>query len=470
MRSADFLHPLNMNDLPVSQDGPNDLSRRDFVKNSSFAAAMLAMGGVPLVAQEKKPEAGQFDANAITSKQKVGVIGCGAWGRDIVGVLSRLPRAEIVALCDTYEPLANRAKQNAPKAEVVADYKKLLENKDLQSIVIATPTHQHKQIVLDALAAGKNVYCESPLAHTIEDARAIAKAAIDNPRSYFQAGQLLRSHPHHAFVMGFVRSGAAGTPVKARAQWHKKTSWRRSGSDADREKALNWRLDKEISLGLIGEIGIQQIDMMAWMLNKRPVAVTGFGSTVLWQDGRTTDDTAQVIYEFADGSTLNFEATLANSFDSDYEIFYGSDSAVLMRGNRAWMFKETDAPLLGWEVYARKEVFGNETGIALIANASKSTANDKGGLSVPHSEPPVYYAMEAFLENCELIGNSVKDFADSFDVNDKKALRESLAGVLGRKPAASAQDGFTATVVAIKGAEAVAKRERVKIEKSLFEI
>lgn len=447
-----------------------EVSRRDFVKNSSFAAAMLAMGGVPLVAQEAKPEGSQFDANAITSKQKVAVIGCGAWGRDIVGVLSRLPRAEVIALCDKYEPLANRAKQNAPKAEVVTDYKKLLENKDLQSVVIATPTHQHKEIVLDALAAGKHVYCESPLAHTIDDARAIAKAAIENPRSYFQAGQLLRSHPHHAFVMGFVRSGAAGTPVKARAQWHKKNSWRRSGATPEREKELNWRLDKEVSLGLIGEIGIQQVDMISWMLNKKPVAVTGFGTTALWQDGRTTDDTAQAIYEFADGSTLNFEATLGNSFDSDYEIIYGSDSAVLMRGNRAWMFKETDAPLLGWEVYARKEVFGNETGIALIANASKSTSNDKGGLSLPFPEPSIYYAMEAYLDNCELIGNSVKDFAENFDVNDKKALRENLAGVLGKKPGATAQDGFTATVVAIKGAEAVAKRERVKIEKSLFEI
>jgi predicted dehydrogenase len=460
-----------MNDLPVSQDGSNDLSRRDFVKNSSFAAAMLAMGGMPLVAQEKKEEPAQFDANAITTKQRIGVIGCGAWGRDIVSILGRLPRAELIAVCDTFEPLAKRAKNNAPKAEVYSDYKKVLENKDIQCVVIATPTHQHKQIVLDALAAGKHVYCESPIANTIDDARAIAKGARDNPRSYFQAGQLLRSHPHHAFVMGFVRSGAAGTPVKARAQWHKKQSWRRAGSDAEREKELNWRLDKSISLGLVGEIGIQQIDMISWMWNKRPVAVTGFGSTTVWQDGRTTDDTVQAIYEYPDGAMLNFEATLGNSFDSDYEILFGSDSAVMLRGNRAWMFKETDSPLLGWEVYARKEVFGNETGIALVANASKSTPGDKGGtLATPFPEPPLYYALENYLENCELIGNSIEDFAASFDVKDTKAMREYLAGVKGRKPAATALDGYVATVLAIKGAEAVAKRERVKIEKDLFEI
>ncbi len=461
-----------MNNLPVSPDGSMDFSRRDFVKNSSFAAAMIAMGGVPLFAQEKKEEAGtNFDANAVLTKQRVAVIGCGDWGRTILNRLALMPRGEVVGVCDPYAVSLRRAKEAAPKAEGYSDYKKVLENKEIHAVIVATPTHKHKDIVLEALAAGKHVYCESPLSNSIDDARAIAKAARDNPRSYFQSGQLLRSHPHQAFLMGFVRSGAAGTPIKARAQWHKKQTWRRPAPNAEREKELNWRLDKEVSLGLIGEIGIQQIDVVNWLWNKRPVAVTGFGTIAAYQDGRTVDDTVQAIYEYADGVTMNYEATLGSSFDSQYEVIYGGDSTVLNRGNKAWMFKETDAPLLGWEVYARKEVFGAETGIALIANASKSTPQDKGGnLEAPNSEPPIHFAIENFLKNCELYGNSIEDFAATFDVKDTKALSEFLAGVKGRAAAASAQDGFEATVLAIKGAEAVAKRERVKIEKSLFQI
>jgi len=467
--------------LPVSPDGSIDLSRRDFVKNSTFTAAMLAMGGVPLFAQEK-PEGTSFNANAVQTVQKVAVIGCGEWGREILKELSLVTvtdkntntvtkRAEVVAVCDPYAVSLRRAKEAAPGAEGFTDYKKVLERKDLHAVLVATPTHKHKDIVLDALAAGKHVYCESPMANTIDDARSIAKAARENPRSYFQSGQLLRSHPHQAFLMGFVRSGAAGTPIKARAQWNKKTSWRRAAPNPEREKELNWRLDKEISLGLIGEIGIQQIDVVNWLWNKRPVAVTGFGNIAAYQDGRTTDDTVQAIYEYADGVTLDFSASLGTSFDSQYECIYGGDSTVLSRGNKAWMFKETDAPLLGWEVYARKEVFGNETGIALIANASKSTPADKGGnLDAPNPEPPLHFALENFVRNCELYGNSIEDFAATFDVKDSKALAEFLAGVKGRLAAANAQEGFEATVLAVKGAEAVAKRERVKIEKALFQI
>ena len=94
-----------------------------------------------------------------------GVIGCGAWGREILTHLATLPRAEVVAVCDHYESFLNRAKNAAPKAEGYLDYEKLLENKDVQAVIVATPTHQHKEIVLAALAANKHVYCEAPLAH-----------------------------------------------------------------------------------------------------------------------------------------------------------------------------------------------------------------------------------------------------------------------------------------------------------------
>ena len=462
-----------MNKSPEHQPNASELTRRDFVKSGSLATAMMMLGGVPLIAQEAPKEEGQFDANAVLTRVPVGVIGCGYWGRDILTSLARLPKAEVVAVCETYEPFLRRAKTAAPKAEPYTDYRKVLENKDVKAVIVATPTHQHKEIAIEALKAGKHVYCESPLAASIDDARDIARAAREHPKSYFQSGQLLRSHPHLHFLLPFIRSGAAGTPILARAQWHKKTSWRRISPNPEREKEINWRLQKDKSLGLVGEIGIQQFDMINWFWNRLPTAVTGFGGILFWQDGRDVEDTSQTVFEYAGGRTMYYEATLANSFDSDYEMLYGSDAAVMVRGNRAWMFKEVDSPLLGWEVYARKDSFLNETGIALAANASKIVAQgDKGSAqAAPYADPPVQYALEAFLNNAELIGNAVTDFEATFDGADIKALKEFLAGMeKSKSPAATYQDGYEATVVAIKANEAVQKKQRVKIDKELFEI
>ena len=462
-----------MNTLPQSQSEPNspDVSRREFVKTSSFAAAMSMLGGVPLFAQEKTEPAPAAAAGGPTVK--CAVIGCGIWGREVLNMLARFPKAEVIAVCETYEPFLRRAKEAAPKAEGYTDYKKVLENKDVQAVLVTTPTHQHKEIVKDALKAGKHVYCEAPLANSIDDAREIARAARDATKSYFQAGLLLRSDPQRKFLLPFVRIGATGQNLKTRAQWHKKTSWRRSSPNAEREKETNWRLRKETSCGLIGEVGVQQIDSMHVFLNKRPVSVTGFGGILFWQDGRDVEDTAQAVFQYEDGTSFNYEACLATSFDSEYEILYGSDAAIMLRGNKAWLFKEADSPLLGWEVYARKEQFFNETGIALVANATKSTKTDqsKGQDENAYTDPPLYYAMESFLANTEMIANAVEDFVSTFDPNDSKAMREYLAGINKNKlPAATYVDGYNSTMLAIKANEAVTKKSTIKFEKDWFEI
>ena len=83
----------------------------------------------------------------------------------------------MVAICDTYAPFLRRAKEAAPKAETYSDYRQVLAQKSVQAVIVATPSHQHKEVVLAALQAGKHVYCEAPLASNLEDARAIARYA-----------------------------------------------------------------------------------------------------------------------------------------------------------------------------------------------------------------------------------------------------------------------------------------------------
>jgi predicted dehydrogenase len=386
-------------------------------------------------------------------------------------MLTRLPGANIAAICDTYPASLKRAGNAAPKAKQTADYKSILADKEIKGVIIATPTHLHKEIVLEALKAGKHVYCEAPLAHTVEDARAIATAAKAAPKQIFHAGLQMRSDPQRHFLVQFIRAGAMGRNIMARCQWHKKTSWRFTSPNPDREQELNWRLKKDLSLGLMGEIAIHQLDAAAWFLNAKPTAVTSFGGIINWNDGREVADTVQALFEFPRKVNLMADCTLGNSFDADYEMFYGTDSAVMIRQNKAWMFKEVDSPLLGWEVYARKDQFYNENGIALVANATKQTAiGDKPVEEAPYAQSPLFFALESFLHNVRETSTSVEDFEATFGAAaDAKALQEHLAQIT-KMPYATWKEGYEATIYGIKANEAFVKGQKVTIDKSLLEV
>ena len=445
-----------------------EVNRRDFLRGGSVATLMTMLGGVELIPARSARAA---DVEKLAGpKVPCAVIGLGAWGREMVNTLGLQKEGQVAAVCDKYPASLKRGATAAPNAKAVDDYRKILDDKEIKAVLIATPSHQHREIVLAALDAGKHVYCEAPLAHTIEDARAIALAAKAAKKQVFQAGLQMRSDPQRHFLLQFIRAGAAGKTVKARAQWNKKHSWRLASPNPEREQEINWRLRADLSPGLIGEIGLHQIDVLHWFMNVKPTAVTGFGSIVQWGDGRDVADTVQAVFEYPDGAFLSYDATLANSFDSDYEMLHGVDAAVMIRANKAWMFKEVDAPLLGWEVYARKDSFHNETGIALVANATKLVAQgNKPVEEAPYKGTPLSSALENFLANVNEIGAAVEDYAASFDIKDLKAVEKYLANIK-KQPAAGYKEGYEATVIALKANEAVRKGGKVAIEKELFDL
>ena len=110
-------------------------------------------------------------------------------------------------------------------------------------------------------------------------------------------------------------------------------------------------------------------------------------------------DTIWCDFDFADGLHLQYQATLANSFEGRYEVFCGSNSAIKLAWTAGWMFKEADAPTQGWEVYANRMQFHNDEGITLIADATKLAEQGrlKEGVILPH--PPLYYALGDFLRS-----------------------------------------------------------------------
>ncbi len=418
------------------------IDRRDFLKGTAATLALLlsadglSVADVTAASDEEAPIPGPA--------VKIGVIGLGRWGRETVSTLSRITSAQVTAICDTYEPYVTRAAKTAEAAVTFADYRKLLECPEVEAVIVVTPTHLHKEIVLAALQSGKHVYCEAPLSNTVDDAKAIA-AAGKASKKVFQAGQQGRSNLMYDHVRKFVKAGVLGDVAQLYAQWNKRTSWRIPARTSEREKEVNWRLDKDISIGLTGEEGIYWIDLANWYLGAQPVAVTGFGSVMSWQDGREVPDTVQCVIEYPNNVRMVFTSTLASSFSNSYMLFQGDQATLATRENRGWMVKEADSPLLGWEVYAMKQECFDETAICMIPDASKILKEGKEPAmegSVEPSKEAHYCALENFT----------------------RSIREAS------EPACSAADGYQAAIVAIKANEAVCSGKRIEFRDEWFDI
>lgn len=401
-----------------------EVDRRTFIKGGVAALGLLMVGSeiVALAAED--------DEDAVQGPPiKLGLIGAGTWGRTLLSNAVKLPCIKVVSVCDTYAAYITKCKEIAPNVAACDDYRKMLDAKDIEAVIIATPSHQHKEIALAAIQAGKHVYCEAPLAHNAEDCRSIANAAVGT-KQVFQVGIQGRSNPLYKDIFKFVKSGVLGIPVQVHAHWNKKQSWRRAAPTPAREAELNWRLNKQTSAGLISELGMHQLDIACWYLDALPVSATGFSSIQKWKDGRDVPDTVQSILEFPKNVNAMLSMSLATSCGGSFTLIQGTSCSLMLRENRAWMVKEADSPILGWEIYARKEPCNGDTGICLVADATKLVEEGKdpgkvGNVILDHD--PVYFAL--------------RDFA--------RSIREQS------KIACGITEGMQSTLVAIKANESV---------------
>jgi predicted dehydrogenase len=372
----------------------------------------------------------------------VGIVGAGRQGRAILQELQKIEGVELAAVCDTDPGRLQKAVRRVRGLRGYERLGELLEKESgLQALIVATPTHLHRGPVLAGLAAGLHVYCEAPLASTREDSAAIATAARGAQR-VFATGLLARSNPIYKLARSFLRSGSLRDLCSLRAQDFEKTSWRNSAPDPERERALNWRLDPALSLGLTGENGTHQFDAYNWLLGEYPVSVRGTGSVRVHKDGREVADTVACELTFADGLRLNWQSTLGNSYGGRYEVYSGSMGSFKLAWTAGWMFKEADAPTQGWEVYAFRQSFHNDQGITLIAEATKLAAQGKLAEGVGLPEPPLHYALANFVQAC----------------------------TEGVEVACSAEEGHRSTVVGIAAAASVVSGAEAVIDPKHLEL
>ena len=392
--------------------------RRQFIKRTASGVAAMALPAMAGV--EIRPE--RLVPLRLRDPVTVGLIGAGRQGRAILGELAKFENVTVKGVCDVVEGRLRSGLRRARGAEGYADHRELLDKAGVDAVVVATPTHKHRQVALDALGAGKHVYCESPLASTVEDCKAIADAARG---SVFHVGMQGRSDPIYTLARSFVRTDAVRDLVALRAQYRRKTSWRTPSPDPAREKELNWRLDPEVSIGLAGELGTQQFDAIHWFISKYPASVRGSGSIRAYDDGRTIPDSINCELTFANGLVLAYEATIGNSYGKTYELYSGTNATVKTAWTHGWMFKEADAPTQGWEVYANRQQFGNEEGITLIADATKLASQGKLQKGVGLENPPLYYAIEDFLRS---VGEGVPVACSA-----SEGMRAAIVGIMANK-------------------------------------
>ena len=362
-----------------------ETDRRTFLKTTGALAAVSLMPSA-LFAMDVE----------LNGEVSVAIIGMGRQGRTIAGELQKITGVKIAAICDVDPRRLRSGARRVAGAESYEDHRKLLDEANVSAVIIATPTHTHQAVVQDALTAGKHVYCEAPIASTIEDCQAVVEAAR-NTSTVCVAGLLGRSNPIYKLARTFYRSDSVRDLIAMRAQANEKTTWRTPASDPARNKALNWRLDPDVSIGLAGEWGTHQFDVFNFFTNTYPTAVNGKGSVRLHKDGRKVDDTIAAMLSFDNGTVLQYAATLGNSYEGTHEVFYGSNAAIKLAWTHGWMFKEADAPTQGWEVYANRQRFHNEEGITLIADATQLASQGKleSGVGLPN--PPLYYGLADFL-------------------------------------------------------------------------
>src|SRR5215217_7580966 len=135
-------------------------------------------------------------AQGASDRIRVGVIGTGGRARGLMGLLKKLPGNQMTAVCDVYEPRLLQAGEIAGSTAVkLGDYRRILDNREIDAVVIGAPDHWHKKMTLDAIAAGKDVYVEKPVSHTIEEGAEMVKV-IEASKQIVQTGTQQRSWDH----------------------------------------------------------------------------------------------------------------------------------------------------------------------------------------------------------------------------------------------------------------------------------
>lgn len=335
----------------------SSFSRREFVRRSTFGAAGLGLfldgKWVPVEAAPLPPPASPND------RVNVAFIGFGIRGNILMEAVKLSGQANMVAVSDCYQGHLTRAKERTDgKIETsFANYKTLLERKDIDAVIIATPDHQHLPIVLDALAAGKDVYIEKPMTHRVEDGRPIIEA-VQRYNRVLQTGSQGRSSFLQKKAKEIVASGQLGKVTKVIASYNRNSStgawnypippdlkngvnfdWKEwlgnaPAHDYDAERVFRYRKYWDYSGGISTDLFVHLITSIHFILDaKVPASVVAAGGILARNDGREVPDTLDALFVYPEGFNVSMGSTLNNASTPEQGmVFLGTKGSLTLMG------------------------------------------------------------------------------------------------------------------------------------------
>ncbi len=389
-------------------------------------------------------------AVAANDKVNLAVIGIRGQGRHLAGSFATLPDVNIVHLCDVDERVyANCAKavekgSGRPAAKLVKDLRRVLDDKAVDAVAIATPDHWHAPAAILACAAGKDVYVEKPPSHNLREGRAMVKAAREYQR-IVTVGTHSRSRPSTLRAIEYIRSGKIGTILMAKA-WdvqlrddigHKNDSAVPPEVDYDtwtgpavmmpfNENRFHykWHWNWNYGTGDIGNDGAHQIDIACWALGvDYPRTVYGSARKIFFNDDQLTPDTMNLTFDYP-AHQLIWEMRIWNPYGMEGQengvAVYGSLGTVQIgRWPRPWGFRVYDEKgKLVHEEYDpaddRDSIHHHRNFIACVKNRQK-----------PAAEVETLHVSNTLLQLGNIVaktGRSLKyDAANERIVDDKEA-------------------------------------------------
>ena len=297
-------------------------SRREFLQTTAgaagatFAAKTILLNSEPLWASAPRV--------AASDRVRFGIVGVGMEGSNLLPTANLLPGVECAAACDLYDGRHELARELAGKPiPTTRRYKELLDNKEIDAIIVAVPDHWHKQIVIDAVTAGKDVYCEKPFSHNPADGLALVEAAKKSDRIVMVGAQrtssVLCAKAKELYDQGAIGSlslveatlgrndptGAWEYPPPAdlspeNLDWD---TWLGTAPKKDFDPLVfaRWRCWKEYGTGVAGDLLVHLISGMQFVLgiNEIPKRVSAFGGIYRWKDGRNMPDVHAALFEYA---------------------------------------------------------------------------------------------------------------------------------------------------------------------------
>jgi len=325
---------------------------------------------------------------------KIAVIGCGDRGTGIMNILNSMPdKYRITALCDVLD-FRLTAAQKLTKTGTVktyTDYRKLIDDKQVEAIIVAVPLYLHYQVAADVIRSGKHLYLEKTMAYNIEQALELVNLMHGRTGQVLQVGHQYRYSPLYYRVKEMINKGYLGKVTQVDCRWDRNGNWRRPVPDPSLERAINWRMYKEYSGGLMAELLSHQIDFINWVFDTHPQEFFATGGIDVFKDGRETYDNVQLMLRYPDlGLIGNFGAMCGNAHDGYLFKIKGTLGTVSLLTDQGMFYPE-------------KKLLNEKGTVDGVTGATRIVWNRDGGTPIlpEATKDGTWYAFNDFYQKIQ---------------------------------------------------------------------